>query len=454
MSELFDEFSLAGLILQAREQIDASVRKLAVRHLLDTVGVAIAGASEPAPRLVIEAVAERPDGPTAGDTSLCTIFGSRMRARGDLAVLCNAMSGHLHDFDDDDAKISYSHVSVPVLAAVWTEGELAGASGRDVVDAYLLGIETMLFFGRLLNPGHYIRGWHASATLGVFGAAAAVAVLRGMPQGGIAAALALAATMSSGVRSAFGSDGKPFQLARATQSGYMAATLADKGLVARDTIFGSMGFLDLYRGERTTPEEIMRAASLFGAPFGLMAPGVTIKAFPSCTATHTAIEMAVELARRSGAAAEDVEAIRVGVGSGVPGILIHDRPASALQGKFSMPFCVAGGFHFGRMGIAEFQDANITLPSICALMPRILMIERPDHTDLLAATMELTLKDGRRFEHAIEAPLGSPSRPLSDDDLRKKFLACVEPGSGGERAAEMHEALTALLEAERLPVLG
>ena len=447
MSKAFDEADLAGLILKASEGIDDTARARATRHLLDTVGVAIAGAAEPAPRIVIEALAGGADG------APCAIFGTTLRAGAQDAVLCNAMSGHLHDFDDDEAQVSYSHVSVPVMAAVWADAERSGAGGRAVVDAYLLGVETMLFFGRLLNPEHYARGWHASATLGVFGAAAAVSVLRGMPQSGLAAALALAATMSSGVRSAFGSDGKPFQLARAAQSGYLAADLAERGLVARDTIFGPLGFLDLYDGERATPQEIGRAAARFGAPFGLIDPGVTIKAFPSCTATHTAIEMAIALARESGAGAQDVEAIRVGVGRGVPRILIHDRPSSALQGKFSMPFCVAGGFHFGRMGIAEFKDASIALPEIAALIPRVSMVERDDQSDLLSATMELTLKDGRTFTREIRDPMGSPARPLSDADLRAKFLSCAAPVLGDARAEAAHEALRHLLEAKRLPVL-
>lgn len=453
MSKAFDEAALAGLILQAAERIDAPARASAVRHLLDTIGVAIAGAREPAPRIVIDAFAGGAGSPAGNAGSPCTVFGTALRAEADLAVLCNAMSGHLHDFDDDEAQVSYSHVSVPVLAAVWAEGERMGASGREVVDAYLLGVETMLFFGRLLNPEHYARGWHASATFGVFGAAAAVSVLRRLPLSGLAAALALAATMSSGVRSAFGSDGKPFQLARAAQSGYLAANLADRGLVACDTIFGPMGFLDLYDG-RATPDAIDRAAALLGAPFGLVTPGVTIKAFPSCTATHTAIEMAIGLARESGAGAEEVEAIRVGVGRGVPEILIHDRPVSALQGKFSMPFCVAGGFHFGRMGIAEFQDASIALPQISALIPRVSMVERDDQVNLLAATMELTLKDGRSFAREITDPLGSPARPLSDEDLRAKFLTCVEPALGAARAVETHDALRHVLEAGRLPALN
>src|SRR5690606_21264236 len=245
------------------------------------------------------------------------------------------------------------------------------------------------------------------------GAATATALLNGADESRLAASLALAATMASGIRSAFGSDGKPLQLARAAQSGYLAAILAARGMTARDTIFGPMGFLELYG---VGPLRQEASAIGFGSPFGLLSPGVTIKAFPSCTATHTTIEAAIDLCLNKGVRTADVEAVEIEVGIGVPGILIHDRPDSALEGKFSIQFCYAAGLHFGRLGIAEFSDVNVRLPAIRDLYPRIRMREaaaaEPETPpNLLGVSIKTRLVDGRLLKHAISHPIGSPARP-------------------------------------------
>ena len=197
------------------------------RAILDCLGVMLAGAEEPPARIVARVARAEGGGP------LCTLVGTGLRSGAPWAALFNGTAAHALDFDDTNFAM-LGHPSAPVLAAALAAGELATATGQEVVDAFLLGLEVETTLGEVVNPGHYEHGWHAPCTLGTLGAAAAAARLLGLDPAGTTTAFAVAASQSSGLKENFGTMTKPFHAGHAAGSGILAALLAREGWTASD----------------------------------------------------------------------------------------------------------------------------------------------------------------------------------------------------------------------------
>ncbi|WP_454689303.1 MmgE/PrpD family protein [Achromobacter aloeverae] len=418
------EAEFARAILAASRNVTPAAQETACRHIIDFAGVALAGSVHPRVRLAAGALA----GPLSGGTAGGRLIGSGERTELDTAVMLNAMAGHIHDFDDDEVLLSIAHTTVPVMAAAWTLADALGASGRQVVAAYICGVETMMRLGQIVNPRHYRDGWHSSATLGVFGAAVAAAILQGLDEEALLHALRFATSMSAGIRASFGSDGKALQLGLAARNGIVAARVARAGLrCSAGTLFGEQGYAAMYGGSAQDPAAAIRA---FGAPSGLLEPGLTIKRYPCCTATHTAVDAVLGLMHEHAIDADGIAALEVEVGVDLPPILIYDRPRSGLEGKFSMKYCVAAAARYGRLGIAEFEDDRVAEAGVQAFMDRVDI--RVDHATPRPAVgladhakVTLRLADGNVLQRQYAHPSGSRQRPFTADQLQEKFLACA-----------------------------
>ena len=295
------------------------------RAILDCLGVMLAGSAEPAARILQQvALAE-------GGLPLATVVGTGRRTGAVWAALCNGTAAHALDFDDTNFALM-GHPSAPVLAAALAAGELATADGRAVLHAFLLGFEVETTLAEVINPAHYEHGWHATCTLGTLGAAAAAARLLGLDAGQTRHALAVAASQSSGLKENFGTMTKPFHAGHAARSGVLSALMAREGWTASEhAIEGPQGFFAvLGAGKRA-----MEPLGTLGAPWKITTTGVAVKPYPSCACTHSIIDGALELHRVQGVRAEDVEELTVGVCAGVPRILIHSRPRTGLEAKWS-----------------------------------------------------------------------------------------------------------------------
>lgn len=430
------EHRLVRRILAHPQHIDAALEGIAQRHILDFAGVALAGLSSRTVQLSTATLAG-----SAGIGGLPGhVIGTPTATSLETAILLNAMAAHIHDFDDDEPLLSIAHTTVPVMAAAWTLGRATGASGKTVIAAYICGVETMMRLGQVVNAGHYRHGWHATATLGVFGAAVASAVVLGCDEEELLSALGFAASMSAGLRSSFGSDGKCLQVGQAARNGYEAVRLARAGLrAAEGMLFGPQGFVQVYGGRVA---DVEAAAEGFLSPSGLREPGLTVKAYPCCTATHTAVDAVLALVHEQGLDWQRIQRIEVLMGVDLPGILIHDRPARGLEGKFSMRYCAAAAARFGKLGIAEFEDAVLADAGLQTMLDRVevtvdTVTPRPavglaDH-----ASVRMLLDDGSWLARRYEQPTGSAQRPFSDEGLLAKFAACAAPllGATGADAA-------------------
>src|SRR5262245_57823770 len=313
--------TLAEFVVGAKPPADA--RAVATRAVLDTIGVALAGVGEPAARIVQRVV-------TPGASGPCAVLGTHARASADAAALANGTAAHALDFDDM-CFVSLAHPSAPLVAAALAAAELADASGRALLDAYVVGFEIEGRLGRTMNPRHYERGWHCTSTLGTIGAAAASARLLGLDVDATARALAIAASEVSGLKENFGTMVKPLHAGLAARNGVLAAQLAQAGMTAsRDAITGAQGLLVATSSERDRAA-LEEAIGDLRTRWEICETGITVKLYPSCAATHPMLDVLLDMKREHGFTADDIDAIDVGVDPITPTVLIYDRPATGLE---------------------------------------------------------------------------------------------------------------------------
>jgi 2-methylcitrate dehydratase PrpD len=397
----------------------AGARRRAAVAVLDTVGVMLAGASEPASLSVREVVAAE-----GGDA--CAVFGTPVRASMSAAALANGTAAHALDYDDM-CFVSLAHPSAPLVPAVLATAESERLTGRAVLDAYVIGFEIEARLGSLMNPRHYQRGWHCTSTLGTIGAAAAVSRLLGLDAGTAGHALAIAASEASGLKENFGTMVKPLHAGLAARNGVLAALLARGGMTASGlAIDGPQGFLRAMDSEGTALGD---AIADLGARWELLDTGITVKLYPSCAGTHPSLDAILDLRRRESVSADDVERIDIDVDSIVPTILIYERPATGLEAKFSLPFCAAAAVVYGRVGVDTFDTPALTNPQVTALMARVAMRVDPSLDagvpPLTHARVHIRLRDGRVLTQEAKGARGYPEQPASAAELDAKFLACA-----------------------------
>jgi len=417
-------------------------RARAAAAVLDTIGVTLAGASEPASRIVQDIVrAEGGEGATVLGTALCA------SATG--AALANGTAAHALDFDDM-CFVSLAHPSAPLVAALVAAGESRGAPGRVLLDAYVVAFEIEARLGRVMNPRHYERGWHCTSTLGTVGAAAAVSRLLGLDAARAGHALAIAASAASGLKENFGTMVKPLHVGLAARDGVLAARLAERGLTASArALDGPQGFLRAMDSQR---EDLGAGIADLGTRWEILDTGITVKLYPSCAATHPALDALLDLRRREALSADAVERIEIGVDAITPTVLMYDRPTNGLEAKFSLPFCAAAAMVDGRVGIDTFEGARLGDARIASFLPRVTMAVDPslDSTapPLTEAAVRIVLRDGRVLTQEAHGARGYPERPATDTELETKFLSCASRAVPAERA---NEALEKLRRLERLP---
>jgi 2-methylcitrate dehydratase PrpD len=243
---------------------------------------------------------------------------------------------------------------------------------------------------------------------------------------------------------------KPLHAGLAARSGVEAALLASRGFTAStDGLAGRYGFCSVLDGGEPADLGQLEPAR-FGKPWEISEPyGLAIKQFPSCGATHPAIEAALELVHGDGVPSGDIERVRVGTTALAPKILVYDRPASGLEGKFSLQYCVATALVEGRVGLDHFEDGAIGAPEVRALVERIdaEVDDRVRDDPEYATIITVTLRDGSSRERRVDLAKGKTSRPLSRDELRSKYSDCagrVLSPAAVEHSRELLEGLDGL----------
>jgi 2-methylcitrate dehydratase PrpD len=420
-----------------------AVRK-AKHSILDGLGLAVAGARTEGVHIAAAEIASY-----ATQAGPSTVLGPGTLLPARFAAFLNGMAIHADDYDDTQLAVLpdrvyglLTHPTAPVLPVVLALAERDGRSGVDLLIAYLVGVEVESAIAESISPRHYEAGFHSTGTAGTFGAAAGAARLLGYDTGATAAALALAGSQASGLRENFGTMTKPFHAGHAAESGLLAASLAGRGFTtAPDILEARRGFFNA-AGGGYDPAKI---TDRLGDPWTFADPGVSIKPFPSGSLTHPAMTVFLDLVRARDLRAEDVEEVYVGTNRHMPNALIHHRPDDHLNAKFSMEFCIAILLLRRRAGLAEFRDEVVHDPEVKATIEKVRFEVDPEAEaagyNTMTSIIRVRMRNGRQVEGRAAFAKGSPANPMSEAELRDKFLECLAQGGvgadAGRRAADL-----------------
>ncbi len=400
----------------AAADVPEDALRLAERAILDTVGVTLAGADGEAGAIAAATV--------SGERGETTVLGRDERLPLSDAVFANATAGHALDFDDVALAAMDGHPSVPMVAPLLAVGEREGASGRNLLTAFVAGFETQSSLSAPISPGHYEGGWHATSTIGLFGAAAAVANLLGLSAERTAHALSIAASMPAGLKRNFGSTTKPIHAGQAARSGTTAALLAAEGATGDTTaIDGERGFFELYRGDG---EPDPTALPDLGERWSILEDGIDVKKYPCCYYTHAAIHAAIGLAEDRDLEPTEIADVTVTASRGAADALAHDDPETGLEAKFSMPYLIGRSIADREVGLAAFDADAIDESAVQTVRERVtLTVDDELPYDSNAARVAVTTRDGETHERTRERPPGTHEDPLPIDELHAKFRMCA-----------------------------
>jgi 2-methylcitrate dehydratase PrpD len=427
-------------------ELPAQVVQRAKNSILDTVGVALAGTVEPGARLLADYVGRN------GGNPVCSLWGRRAKSSVRNAALVNGMAAHMLGYSDLSVT-PVVHPSISVLPAVLALAEARRASGKDVITAYVVGVELACKLGAVVGSRFNVKGWHPCSVLGGFAATAGAARILGLDSLKTANALGLAGMQTSGIKAGMGTMAKAYGAGRAAENGVVAAELAQQAFTGPTTVLeGTDGFLQTF-GDGVSGERMLDS---FGRPYHFADPGVALKPYPSCTCSHTSITAVLALRKQHGIKPEHVGEIECSVSPAVANYLKFPRPKDALQAKYSLQFCVAVALIDGGVDIGTFVDERVRDPQVVALMERTAMVVSPElaaqgfnpDSAPFGSRVTVRLKDGRELHHRQDKGPWEPETAPSWHDLLPKYFSCARIALE-EPASEETVAIIARLEEQK-----
>ncbi|MAH83887.1 MAG: hypothetical protein CBB68_05925 [Rhodospirillaceae bacterium TMED8] len=396
-------------------------REAAKQAILDVVGCMVAGAGDSGAAKVREAFKNM----GVGYSVVC---GSFRKAPAPYAALANGMAAHALDFDDTFME-AVTHASASLVPALFALGDELDVRGDTIIDAYIVGLEIHGALGLALNRSHYDQGWHSTATLGVIGTAAACARVMGLDQVRFAHALNLAFSSAAGTKVQFGSMAKPLHAGLAAKNAIEAAKLAAAGVEGRANAFeGPMGLMELYGG--SNPPGWDAAFEKFGGKLAIERQGLTVKRFPCCAATHRAVDAVLDLMKKHGFEASNVEHVDTWLNAGHVKNLRYLSPETEFEARFSMQYCVAVALLSGTITLSDFTPIAVQRQEVKKLCKKISITPHEisgtgaSEIGSIRSMVRIALKDGRILEGQSHTPKGDAANPLNNDEREAKFLDC------------------------------
>lgn len=401
--------TLASYVVTGRiESVPEDVRHEARRAIVNYVGCALGGSVDTAVDRAIQAL-----GPYAGKPT-ASILGRSERMDPLHASLMNGISSHVYDFDDTTPK-NYIHPTSPVASALFAYASANPVSGRDFMEAFILGFEAESRIGNAVYPAHYDVGWHITGTAGVFGAAVAIGKLLNLEGHEMIWAIGLAATQAAGLREMFGSMAKALHPGRAAQNGYAAALLAQAGFTAGEHgLEGPRGFAAV----QAAKYDLSKITARLGEDFDLRAN--TYKPFPCGIVNHPTIDGCIQIHDEHRLAPDQIAAVRLRVAPLVMDLCNQQGITKGLQGKFSVYHGAAIGLVRGKAGIQEYTDEAVNDPQIKRVRELVSAVGDPSITED-QARIEVELTTGAKLTRFVEQSLGNVHRPMTDKQLEAKF---------------------------------
>jgi 2-methylcitrate dehydratase PrpD len=382
-----------------------------------------------------------------------SLLGEAVRLPPASAALANGTRCHALDFDDTH-EAGICHASTVVVPAALAMGEACGASGRELLAAYLVGTEVALRIAVASSDGLYARGFHPTGVCGAFGAAAAAARLRGLGAREAAHALGVVGSFASGLFEYLsdGSATKPLHAGWAAQAGVHAALLAEAGATGPATVLeGRFGLLASHTGSADAAETM---ATGLGESWEL--DNVVVKPYPACHFAHSSTWAAAELCEERGLEPDDIATIVARIpAEGEPLVLdpleAKRAPRTPYDAKFSLPFTIAHRLVHGRLEVASFSEDSIRDPAVLELARRVSYEPLSERApSRFAGGVSITTRGGKELDLFLDHAPGSPANRLGEDWLLAKFRANAELALGPPAAAELGEELRALDDAPSL----
>ena len=421
------------------------------RCLLDGFAMILAGSTVPGSTIVRQFVTATTDKKEA------SIFGPRpMMATAALAALANGASGHAMDFDDTQLSSTpdrtfglLTHPTVPALASSLAVAEQKKVSGADFLEAFLIGFEVECKIAEAIDPDHYVRGFHSTGTAGTFAGAASAARLMKLDATATAHALAIAASLASGIRANFGTMTKPLHAGRAAENGIFAAELAALGFTgADDGLDGQWGYFQVLGGG-AEPDRII---GMLGRPHSIVNPGVSVKPYPCGSLSHPSMDAMLKVVTEHDIKPEHIKAVRLRAGSNILEPLRYKTAKTELEAKFCVPFLLGVIALRRKAGIQEFHDDFIASEPMQRMMERVTTVFDPKIEamgfDKIRSIVEVDLQDGRTLvQPSDERYRGGPDWPFTQAELRERFVDNAAPVLSRDR---IRQAIEQIESAEKL----
>ncbi len=400
------------------ENIPPPAVRTAKLAVLDCLGVALAGSKEKCAQLCGTLARQE----SAAEEA--TVFGQGFKTATPHAAFCNGTAAHALDFDHSFTLMGQP--TAPIIPAIFSLGEHLGVSGRQLIEAYVVGFEVAAKLAYALRAASD-SGWHGPGSLGGFGASAACAKLLGLAAPQIEMVLGMAASMAGGVAANFGTMTKPLHVGFAARNGVLAAKLTQAGCTANPRgLEAAAGFFDMfYPGIQLNPAPIEE----LGNSYALVTDGIKIKPYPCGGLTHIAIDSVLEMRAQHHLTADLIDSVNVDVPQHTFDRIVFRIPQTGLQGKFCMNYLVARAILDGKISLDIFSDAAVRDRRVLDIAEKVQMRLDPSlkTTDAGGRPCRVTLrtKDGATYVRQAEQAKGSRQFPLTPAELKSKFNDCA-----------------------------
>lgn len=409
--------------------------------LMDYIGVTIAGSLEEAPRIVERTFL----GSALPGPSL--VFGRNYRTSVSDAAVINGTSAHVLDFDDASNTIG-GHPSVSIFPALIALGEEMHASGKDLIAAFIVGLEVEARIALAVNLHHYEKGWHPTATIGTFGCAAACAKLMGLNEAKIAYAVAIAASMASGIKANFGTMVKSLHVGHCARSGLFAASLAREGFDASLLAFEhKQGFFNVFNGEGNYRSE--KVLEKWGEPYDILLPGLAFKQYPCCASTHPAIDATILLVKKYDLNPNNVAEIKTWTHKRRLSHTNRPDPQTALDAKFSVQYCVSRAIMHGAVKLEHFQGVAHKDETLRKILLKVTAMSYTEAQFPLenhyGAEVQIKTVEGKVYSEKVGQPNGRTAQnPLSAAMMKSKFEDCSARALSAQNISSVYGLLQRL----------
>jgi 2-methylcitrate dehydratase PrpD len=407
------------------DDIPSEAFRTARLAVTDFMGVALAGSREGAGDIIAEYIKGM------GGAAQSGVIGKGVKVPPHPAALANGTMGHALDYDDFSFLFA-GHSSVSLAPAILAVGEAVDASGKDILAAYVVGFETTVCISAGVAHEMAMRGWHTTNAIGTMAATAAIARLLKLDPDQTRMAFGIAASMAGGLRQNFGTMTKPLHAGVSAANGVLAATLAQKGFTAdKNIIEAPLGFAKVFECDQAV--DWKKASADFGKKYSIVSPGINFKPYPSCGGTIGIIDAAIHLHQHHDMPPSMVDEIELGISPFEVQNLIHHRPKTGLEAKFSLEYCACRALLDGRISLSSFSRKAVNNAQVQRLIERTRLNEcyATPHLGvegggkLNPQSVTVKLKDGTQFSHETLDCKGTPGNPMSNEGFKEKYYDCA-----------------------------